>query len=138
MSKGVPFALSRRPRKGPPPARAHHVSEGSSVEADVVVTPDPVVAEVVATPDPVVTEVATPDPVAGVKSEDTDTSVPGDPGAADATNSTGSEGALGEPSTEMSRAELNAMAEAVGIEHPDKFPNKQAVVDAIDKVIHPN
>lgn len=32
---------------------------------------------------------------------------------------------------EMSRRDLNAKAISVGIERPDKLPNKQAVIDAI-------
>lgn len=37
-----------------------------------------------------------------------------------------------EPSMEMTRAELNEAALAAGIEDPDKLPNKQAVLDAIN------
>lgn len=35
------------------------------------------------------------------------------------------------PSLDMTRAELNALAESLGIESPDKLANKQAVLDAI-------
>ena len=31
----------------------------------------------------------------------------------------------------LSRADLNDRAEQAGVEHPDKLPNKQAVIDAI-------
>ena len=36
-----------------------------------------------------------------------------------------------EPNMDMKRSELNAIAEEVGVESPDKLPNKQAVLDAI-------
>ena len=36
-----------------------------------------------------------------------------------------------EPNMDMKRSELNAIAEEVGVENPDKLPNKQSVLDAI-------
>lgn len=41
------------------------------------------------------------------------------------------EDAPAEVSLDMKRSELNAIAEGLGVEDPNKLPNKQAVLDAI-------
>jgi len=39
-----------------------------------------------------------------------------------------------EVSLDMKRDELNTVAVSLGVENPDKLPNKQAVIDAINEV----
>lgn len=118
-----PFARMRQIKKDHPTRRALR-----PIEPKATPEPEPTnVAEAIAAREAVRAEAPAPEPVpesfieAAVQPLDVGFEPAPEENVAD----------LEEPTAEMSRRDLNRMAMDEGIDRPDKFPNKKAVIDAI-------
>lgn len=118
MSYKPPFARMRAIKQAAPPVDPKRGAAPQPVSVDEALAAEPEA--------PVVEEAVVEAPVV----EEPETTLPG---AVDDTPEpeAGGEDDAAEPSMDMKRSELDALAESLGVESPDKLPNKQAVIDAI-------
>jgi hypothetical protein len=142
MSYKPPFARMRAIKQAAPPVDPKRgvapqpvsVDEALAAEPEAPVVEEAIVEEPIVEA-PVVEEAAAvaPEPVEDEPEADEEPEATL-PGAVDDTApepEAGGEDDAAEPSMDMKRSELDALAESLGVESPDKLPNKQAVIDAI-------
>ena len=122
MSHRPPFARMRDIKRQSIARRAEaeEIDASATAEAEPASVDEALGAEPVAEPEPEAVaeaepEAAEPDPEPEAAEPDPEPEAAGDP----------------EINMDMKRSELNAIAESLGVESPEKLSNKKAVIDAI-------